>query len=68
MMLGASGSVFADGDMEKCLGVAKAGQNDCASITGSHSCAGQATMDNDAGDWKNVPMGTCVNMGGKVAE
>ncbi|MBP9149551.1 MAG: DUF2282 domain-containing protein, partial [Rhodoferax sp.] len=27
-------------EKEKCFGIAKAGQNDCASLTGSHSCAG----------------------------
>ena len=26
-------------EKEKCFGIAKAGQNDCASINGSHSCA-----------------------------
>ena len=52
--------------LEKCYGVAKAGQNDCASKTGGHACAGQSKKDNSPGDWKNVPAGTCVTMGGKV--
>lgn len=52
--------------MEKCLGVAKAGQNDCASKDGSHSCAGQAKKDNGPNDWKKVPVGTCEKMGGMV--
>ena len=30
---------------EKCYGVAKAGQNDCANLSGSHTCAGQAKVD-----------------------
>ena len=34
-------------EKEKCFGISKAGQNDCASVTGSHSCAGQAKKDND---------------------
>ncbi|WP_394780782.1 DUF2282 domain-containing protein [Undibacterium sp.] len=51
---------------EKCFGVAKAGQNDCATKTGSHSCAGQGKKDNDASEWKKVPAGTCEKMGGKV--
>ena len=51
---------------EKCFGVAKAGQNDCANKSGSHSCAGQAKKDNDPSDWKKVPAGTCVKMGGKL--
>ncbi|MCB6183310.1 DUF2282 domain-containing protein [Leeia sp. TBRC 13508] len=67
MVLGASASVMAEGETEKCLGVAMAGQNDCASINGSHSCAGQATVDHDAADWKNVPVGTCTQMGGEVS-
>ncbi|MEB0139185.1 MULTISPECIES: DUF2282 domain-containing protein [unclassified Undibacterium] len=51
---------------EKCFGIAKAGQNDCATKTGSHSCAGQGKKDNDAAEWKKVPAGTCEKMGGKV--
>ena len=49
---------------EKCYGVAKAGQNDCASADGSHSCAGHATKDNDPNEWKYVDAGTCADMGG----
>ena len=52
--------------MEKCFGVAKAGQNDCASKTGGHACAGLAKKDNSPNDWKNVPAGTCVASGGKL--
>ncbi len=67
----AGGAVAADDmkktDKEKCLGVAKAGANDCASANGSHSCAGQAKKDNDPNEWKYVAMGTCESMGGKVA-
>ena len=54
--------------MEKCFGVAKAGQNDCASKTGGHSCAGQSKKDLSPNDWKNVPAGTCVSSGGKLEE
>jgi uncharacterized membrane protein len=49
---------------EKCYGVAKAGQNDCANLSGSHSCAGQAKVDNDPGEWKIVAKGTCKELGG----
>ncbi|PZO13808.1 MAG: hypothetical protein DCF26_16120 [Burkholderiales bacterium] len=49
---------------EKCFGIAKAGQNDCASVNGVHSCAGQAKVDNDKGEWKYVATGTCKQMGG----
>jgi uncharacterized membrane protein len=57
----------AEPEKEKCFGVAKAGQNDCASVTGSHSCAGQAKKDNDPAEWKFVAKGTCEKMGGKMA-
>jgi uncharacterized membrane protein len=53
---------------EKCYGIAKAGQNDCANLAGTHSCAGQAKMDMDKGDWKYVHAGTCKQMGGLSAD
>jgi uncharacterized membrane protein len=64
----AQGAYAADAkaEKEKCFGVAKAGQNDCASATGTHSCAGQAKVDNDANDWKFVAKGTCEKMGGSM--
>jgi len=62
-----AGPVAADPSKDKCFGVAKAGQNDCASASGSHSCAGTATKDKDAGDWKYVEKGTCEKMGGMMA-
>jgi len=52
------------GAKEKCFGNVKAGQNDCAAAGGSHSCAGQAKVDNDPADWKYVPKGTCEKLGG----
>lgn len=53
---------------EKCAGIAKAGQNDCGALDGSHSCAGQAEADGDANEWVYVPEGTCTKIvGGKVA-
>jgi uncharacterized membrane protein len=52
-------------DQEKCLGVAKAGKNDCG--TSKHSCAGQGKTDNDPTEWKSVAKGTCEKMGGKLA-
>jgi uncharacterized membrane protein len=51
---------------EKCFGIAKAGQNDCASPGGAHSCAGQSKADNDANDWRYVAKGTCEKMGGSL--
>ena len=56
----------AAGGKEKCYGIAKAGQNDCASRVGLHSCAGQAKVDNDPTEWKLVAKGTCEKMGGKL--
>lgn len=50
--------------MDKCFGVAKAGQNDCAGISGLHSCKGSSTTSYDPGDFKAVPTGTCAKMGG----
>lgn len=65
--LGASGTALAaDADKEKCYGIAKAGQNDCANAAGTHACSGQSKKDNDPGDWKYVAKGTCAKMGGKT--
>ena len=52
-------------EKEKCYGIAKAGQNDCG--TARHSCAGKASKDNVADDWKMVPKGTCQKLGGKTS-
>ena len=64
-----SAGVLADEpmDKEKCFGIAKAGKNDCAVKNGMHSCAGQATKDNDPTDWNYVAKGACEQMGGKLA-
>ena len=53
-------------EKEKCYGVAKAGQNDCANAAGTHSCAGQAKKDFEAGEWKYVTKGECAKMMVKV--
>lgn len=45
--------------MEKCFGIAKAGKNDCSTKGSAHSCAGQATKDNDSNDFVALPKGTC---------
>ena len=47
-------------DMEKCYGVAKAGQNDCKA--GAHACKGHSTADYDPNSFKMVPKGTCTSM------
>lgn len=51
---------------EKCYGVAAAGQNDCANLAGTHSCAGQSVQDKDPGEWKLVAKGSCEDMGGML--
>jgi uncharacterized membrane protein len=43
---------------EKCYGIAKAGQNDCAS-TGNNSCAGTSKLSADPRAWVYVPAGYC---------
>ena len=53
-------------EMEKCWGVALAGENDCANAAGTHSCAGQSTVDYHGGDWKLVPAGSCEEIGGSL--
>ena len=69
LALGLVGQAAAqDKPKEKCFGVAKAGQNDCANASGSHSCAGQSKVDKGADEWKYVPKGTCKELGGKTAE
>jgi uncharacterized membrane protein len=55
-------------DKEACYGIAKAGQNDCSNLAGTHSCAGQSKVDNDPGEWKYVAKGTCKNLKGMTAE
>jgi uncharacterized membrane protein len=55
-------------EKEKCYGIAKAGQNDCSNLAGTHSCAGQAKLDNDKGEWKYTAKGTCVDMKGMTAD
>ncbi len=54
----------AAGKKEKCYGVAKAGKNDCANAAGTHSCAGQAKVDADKGEWLLVPKGLCKKLVG----
>jgi uncharacterized membrane protein len=52
------------GSKDKCYGVAKAGQNDCAA--NGHSCAGQAKKDNDPNEWKHMSKADCEKAGGKT--
>jgi uncharacterized membrane protein len=59
--LAASGTPAAAADQEKCFGVAKAGENDCAAGKGT-TCAGTSTIDYQGNSWKLVPKGTCETM------
>jgi uncharacterized membrane protein len=69
LALGLAGHAAAqDQAKEKCYGIAKAGQNDCANLSGSHSCAGQAKTDKSPDEWKYVAKGTCKDMGGMSAD
>ena len=55
-------------EKEKCFGIAKAGQNDCANLSGTHSCAGQSKVDLDKAEWKYVAKGTCKDMKGMTLD
>lgn len=55
----------AQGNMEKCYGIAKAGKNDCQ--TAKSSCAGTSKTDRQADAWVSVPKGACEKIvGGKL--
>ena len=56
----------AAGPQEECYGIAKAGENDCASANGSHTCGGLAKLDYGGQEYRNVPKGSCERMGGKL--
>ncbi|MCQ8181111.1 DUF2282 domain-containing protein [Methylomonas sp. SURF-1] len=49
-------------DMEKCYGVAKAGKNDCKTL--SNACAGHAISDNQKDAFIALPAGTCERISG----
>lgn len=55
-------------DKEKCFGIAKAGQNDCGNLSGTHSCSGKSKVDMAEDEWKYVPAGTCKQMAGMTMD
>ena len=55
-------------EKEKCYGITTAGQNDCANLSGTHSCAGQSKVSDDANEWKYVAKGSCKGMKGMTAD
>jgi uncharacterized membrane protein len=58
----------ADASKEKCYGISKAGANDCANLSGTHSCAGQSTADQSPMEWRYVAKGSCKSLKGLSAE
>ncbi len=58
----------ADNAKEKCFGIVKAGQNDCANLSGSHACAGLSKVDKGMDEWKYVAKGSCKSAGGMTAD
>jgi uncharacterized membrane protein len=52
---------------EKCYGIAKAGENICANLSGTHTCAGESKVDNDVTEWVYVAKGTCKKLKGLSA-
>jgi uncharacterized membrane protein len=61
LTLAAGPAAAQDATMEKCFGVALAGENDCAAGPGT-TCAGTSTVDYQGNAWKLVPAGTCLTM------
>jgi uncharacterized membrane protein len=62
----AGAAAQAQGNIEKCYGVAKAGKNDCQTATSS--CAGTSKKDAQADAWLSLPKGTCAKIiGGRLS-
>lgn len=60
-------AVAADGDMEQCAGLVKAGKNDCA--TNTNACHGHVEKDASPEAWIYLPKGTCERLvGAKVVK
>ncbi len=57
-VLATQNAAMAGEKMEKCYGVALAGENDCAAGPGT-SCEGTSTVDYQGNAWSLVPEGTC---------
>lgn len=49
-------------DVEKCYGVAKAGKNDCKTL--SNACAGHSVSDSQPDAFIALPKGTCERITG----
>ena len=60
-----SAEAVAEVSVVKCLGIAKAGKNDCGSTDGRHKCSGKSSVDFDPTEWVYIPDGTlCEKLGG----
>lgn len=59
--ISATTTATAASHMEKCYGVAMAGENDCKAGPGT-TCAGTSTVDYQGNAFKAVPAGTCETM------
>jgi uncharacterized membrane protein len=58
-------AMAADGGMEQCAGIIKAGKNDCA--TSTNACHGHVEKDASPEAWIYLPKGTCERLaGGRV--
>ncbi len=53
---------LASSDIEKCFGIALAGENDCKAGAGT-SCQGTSVVDFQGNAWTAVPVGTCEKFG-----
>ena len=53
-------------DVEKCYGVAKAGKNDCKTLT--NACAGHSVQDSQKDAFIALPKGTCERIVGGSLE
>jgi len=58
----AGNALAAEDGKEQCAGIAKAGQNDCA--TSMNDCHGHATADSTSEAWIYLPKGTCDRISG----
>lgn len=59
-----------ESDRERCYGVAKAGDNECAGTNANgekQSCPGWSEKDNDPYAWSYVPKGKCLHMRGTLS-
>ena len=64
MAVGSGAAMAGKKGMEKCMGIAKKGMNDCG--TSKHACSGQSKVDGAPDEWVYVPKGTCNRIVGGV--